>query len=97
MANEKKTDWKEKELGALWLREGKNTKFLSGFIKDPETGEKQQVIVFKNKKDENTHEKAPDYSIFKNDFNDEKKPSEKKSAPAKEESVPDVDEDEVPF
>ena len=29
---EKQSDWKNRELGALWVRSGKNQKYLSGTI-----------------------------------------------------------------
>ena len=50
---------KEDELGALWIREGKSGKFLSGKLKDG-----TEIVVFKNvhKKD---GEKGPDYRIYR--------------------------------
>ncbi len=54
-----KSEWDNRELGALWVstKNGSNEKYLTGKIK----GEK--VIIFKNKyKEENA--KAPDYKVY---------------------------------
>lgn len=62
MAEQVKSEWKEKEIGALWIKNGKQQDFLSGKIEVD--GRVQQVIVFRNKgkKPEN---KAPDYIVYK--------------------------------
>jgi len=67
MSNQNGNDneWKERELGALWRRSGKNQKYLSGYIKVGDEMEEKEVrlIVFTNKyKSEN--EKAPDFVIY---------------------------------
>lgn len=55
-------DWSKREIGALWKKEGKNQKYLSGYFKD-ELGERVEIVVFANKfKDQN--EKAPDYRVY---------------------------------
>ena len=60
---ENKSDWSKRDIGALWKREGKNQKYLSGYVKVEGSGEEIKVVVFanKNKKD---NEKAPDYRIY---------------------------------
>jgi uncharacterized protein (DUF736 family) len=77
---------KENELGALWLKDGKNGKYMSGKLTTP-GGEELNVVVFKNnyKKDN-----QPDYRILK---------SEPKGASnAQEQAVKDVFEDDsIPF
>jgi len=45
---------------ALWLKEGKKGKFMSGEIEV--SGEKLRVMVFKNDKGDN--DKRPDYRIM---------------------------------
>ncbi len=63
--NTSDNEWKERELGALWRRSGKNQKYLSGYIKLGDELEEREVrlIVFTNKyKSEN--EKAPDFVIY---------------------------------
>jgi len=44
MSDTKNDEWKERELGALWLKEGKSGKFFSGKVGD------QEVVVYKNDK-----------------------------------------------
>lgn len=63
--NTSDNEWKQRELGALWRRSGKNQKYLSGYIKLGDELEEKEVrlIVFTNKyKSEN--EKAPDFVIY---------------------------------
>lgn len=60
--------------GALWLKNGKKGKFLSGQIEI--NGEKHGVLIFKNKnKREGT--KQPDYQIFWAEGKTEKPASQK--------------------
>jgi hypothetical protein len=54
--NEKNSEWKEREIGALWKREGKNQSYLTGKLKD------QQVIVFENTNKRS--DKAPDFIMY---------------------------------
>ena len=52
---ETKSDWQKRELGALWVREGKNQKYLSGHMKVETTAgvqESVRVVVFTNKNKE---------------------------------------------
>lgn len=51
---------KEESIGALWVKDGKNDKFMTGQIKID--GVVTRVIVFKNKYKETT--KHPDYKIY---------------------------------
>ena len=51
---------KNKSIGALWLKEGKNGKFMSGSIEIE--GRKHNFVVFKNSYKE--QDKQPDYKIF---------------------------------
>ena len=61
--------WRSRELGALWVRSGKNQKYLSGTINIetmPGVTEALKVVVFTNKgRDKN--EKAPDYVIYRSE------------------------------
>jgi hypothetical protein len=61
--------WRNRELGALWVRSGKNQKYLSGTINIetmPGVTEALKVVVFTNKgRDKN--EKAPDYVIYRSE------------------------------
>lgn len=61
MSEQKQNDeWKERELGALWLKESSNgsTKFLSGKIGD------QEVVAYRNKQYEEGGNK-PLYHVYK--------------------------------
>lgn len=56
-------DWSDREIGALWKYDGKNQKYLSGYIKTS-SGEELKVVVFSNKfRKEN--EKSPHFRIYK--------------------------------
>jgi len=58
------TAWKDShpEVGALWIKEGKGQKFMSGYV-EVEGGEKKRVIVYSNKyKDQNDN--APDFRMY---------------------------------
>jgi uncharacterized protein (DUF736 family) len=77
---------KENELGALWLKDGKNGKYMSGKLTTP-GGEDVQIVVFKNNYKQKDNQ--PDYRILK---------SEPKGASnAQEQAVRDVFESDVPF
>ena len=51
----------ENSIGALWVKQGKTTKFYSGYIEVD--GKKIEVIAFKN--DTSKNPKAPSVKIFK--------------------------------
>lgn len=60
--NKQQSEWQKRDIGALWKREGKNEKYLSGYFKD-ELGEQVDIVIFSNsyKKD---NPKAPDYRVY---------------------------------
>ena len=67
--SEKQSEWKNRELGALWVRSGKGQKYLSGTINVetmPGLTEALKVVVFTNKGKEK-NERAPDYVIYKSE------------------------------
>lgn len=77
---------KEDELGALWLKEGKSGKYMSGRIEV--NGEKINIVVFKNTYKEK--ENQPDYKILRS--------RPKIGAQVRQESVAaDYFEDDIPF
>ena len=63
--NETENEWRQRELGALWRRSGKNQKYLSGYVKIGDELDEREVrlIVFTNKY-KNENEKAPDFVIY---------------------------------
>jgi len=86
--NKSKSDWSKRDIGALWRRDGKNQKFLSGKITIGEFGEEKeiQIVVFKNKFKEKDNQ--PDFRIY------EDKPMEKKSSPSVDNSVKEEEGDD---
>tara|TARA_R100000008_G_scaffold45674_1_gene26825 strand:- start:1434 stop:1730 length:297 start_codon:yes stop_codon:yes gene_type:complete len=66
------SDWKERELGALWRREGRSQNFLSGMIRLNEGGTEREikVVVFTNK-GKAKNERAPDFIIYQDTPRDE--------------------------
>jgi hypothetical protein len=67
--SEKQSEWKNRELGALWVRSGKGQKYLSGTINVetmPGLTEALKVVVFTNKGKEK-NERAPDYVIYRSE------------------------------
>tara|TARA_B000000557_G_scaffold257453_1_gene250775 strand:- start:3210 stop:3494 length:285 start_codon:yes stop_codon:yes gene_type:complete len=77
-------DWKDREIGALWRKNGKNQKYLSGYVKLGDELEPQEVrlMVFTNKY-KNENEKAPDFVVYQAG---ESKP-QKQSVAQKQEAV----------
>ena len=59
------SDWKKRELGALWRREGKKQNYLSGILKIGDFGVERElrVVVFTNK-GKAKNEKAPDFIMY---------------------------------
>ena len=71
--SEKQSEWRNRELGALWVRNGKNQKYLSGTINVetmPGVTEPVKVVVFTNKGKEK-NERAPDYVIYRSEDRDQ--------------------------
>jgi uncharacterized protein (DUF736 family) len=55
-----KSEWAEREMGALWKRENSNQKYLTGKIKVD--GVEKNVVIFSNKhKQKDTH---PDFRVY---------------------------------
>ena len=67
--DKQESKWRSRELGALWVRNGKNQKYLSGTINVetmPGVTEPVKVVVFTNKGREK-NEKAPDYVVYRSE------------------------------
>jgi uncharacterized protein (DUF736 family) len=65
MSNTKESEWKKRERGALWKKQGQSQNYLTGVIKSlDDMGQevKSKVIVFANKN--KTSENAPDFIIY---------------------------------
>jgi len=52
---------KEKDIGALWVKEGQHGKYMSGSVEI--NGEKIRIVVFKNNYKQ--EDKYPDYRIYR--------------------------------
>ena len=83
MSNEqKKNDWQERELGALWAKKSNNgSQYMTGHIELKGQAGKVQLVVFKNKSKYNEDgtvksENAPDLRIYLSESKEER---EKKS------------------
>ena len=70
------SEWRERELGALWVRQGKGQKYLSGHLEVetmPGVKEKVKVVVFSNK-GKAKNEQAPDYVVYRSVDRDASQP-----------------------
>ena len=68
--NEKRNEWKEREVGALWVQNSaKGQKYMTGHVSINPNSDNTKVVIFENsnKKDENgkiKNEKAPDFRVY---------------------------------
>jgi uncharacterized protein (DUF736 family) len=86
------SEWRKRELGALWVRQGKTgQKYLTGHVEletMPGVTEKVKVVVFSNKgKSEN--ERAPDYVMYRS-VDAEAAPTEQVREEATEEALEEL-------
>mgnify|MGYP001296921000 CR=1 FL=1 len=89
--NTKKNEWREREVGALWMKQGTTQDFMSGHCSVND--EKVELVVFKNKN--KTSDRAPDYILYKNRRLDEQGTSQK-SATQSNGGATSSDPEEVP-
>ncbi|MAR66759.1 MAG: hypothetical protein CL833_05855 [Crocinitomicaceae bacterium] len=67
--NGQESKWRSRELGALWVKNGKNQKYLSGSVNVetmPGVTETLKIVVFTNKNREK-NERAPDYVVYRSE------------------------------
>ena len=84
-------EWKERELGALWVKNGRSGDFLSGHCLVD--GSRVEMVVFRNKN--KTSDRAPDYILYKSKPLDQNSATQK--TPLKEGSSEQASaSDEVP-
>ena len=89
---QKNNDWKERELGALWVKKSlSGTQYMTGHIELKDASGKVQMVVFKNKHKYNedgsvANEKAPDFRLYKSEDKEQRQnsgqDSPKEAAPA---------------
>jgi uncharacterized protein (DUF736 family) len=58
---EQKSEWSQRELGALWKRESPNQKYLTGRIQVD--GKEVNVVVFMNK--HKSKDNQPDFRVYR--------------------------------
>ena len=99
MSDEQKTnDWKERELGALWVKKSlSGTQYMTGHIELKDASGKVQLVVFKNKHKLNedgtvANDKAPDFRVYKSADREQRQNNEG-AAPKQEAAVATSDED----
>ena len=100
--NSQESKWRSRELGALWVRSGKNQKYLSGSVNIetmPGVTETLKVVVFTNKNREK-NERAPDYVVYRSEDPVEKVAQEAaqevSSASSSSSSKQDESSEEIP-
>ena len=81
--------WEQREIGAMWKRDGVNQKYLVGRLKldkIPEGAEELNIVVFSNKnKAKDTH---PDFRVYISKSKEEREAeSQDVASPAVEEKV----------
>ena len=85
---QKNNDWKERELGALWVKKSlTGTQYMTGHVELKDASGKVQLVVFKNKHKYNedgtvANDKAPDFRLYVSEGRDESKQNTNASAPA---------------
>ena len=86
---QKNNEWKERELGALWVKKSlSGTQYMTGHVELKDSTGKVQLVVFKNKHKYNedgsiANDKAPDFRLYKSESREERQDGEG-SEPAKE-------------
>ena len=84
--NTKKSEWRERELGALWIKQGNSSKdYMTGHCSVND--EKISVVGFKN--NNKSSDRAPDYVIYKHKPREEEGATSSTSANVNEE-VPEL-------
>jgi len=78
---QKNNDWKERELGALWVKKSLNgTQYMTGHIELKDASGKLQLVIFKNKHKHNedgtvANDKAPDFQVYKSESREQQQGS----------------------
>lgn len=85
---QKNNDWKERELGALWVKKSlTGTQYMTGHVELKDASGKVQLVVFKNKHKYNedgtvANDKAPDFRLYVSEGREEGKQNTNASAAA---------------
>lgn len=65
MADNDKTNWQEREVGALWKNQGRNQTYLTGHVTPPadwKPGDQVKLVIFSNKNKNKTNQ--PDFRMY---------------------------------
>lgn len=98
MSENKQSEWKEREVGALWkkISNGNKANYCTGYIVSDELGNKvkQRVIMFSNKNKSN--DKSPDFILYTStETSNEASPAPYAKVP-KSAVTANVEDDDVP-
>ena len=83
---QKNNDWKERELGALWVKKSlSGTQYMTGHIELKDVSGKVRLVVFKNKHKYNedgsiANDKAPDFRLYKSEDREQQANSGKEAS-----------------
>lgn len=81
MAENNKTDWQARKIGALWShKSGTGKKYMTGEVTI--NGKPTKVVVFKNIHKKDPSDKGPDLNIYLSENQDAPKPQKAKVAVA---------------
>ena len=100
--NTKESAWKQREIGALWKKEGKSQNYFSGKLKlkDFEGKSELNIVGFSNKKREESPN-APDVILYvsapREETTDLTKPPFKKEVEKEVEEKEVEDDENLPF
>jgi uncharacterized protein (DUF736 family) len=85
---QKNNDWKERELGALWVKKSlTGTQYMTGHVELKDATGKVQLVVFKNKHKYNedgsvANDKAPDFRLYMSEVREDGKQNANTNASA---------------
>jgi uncharacterized protein (DUF736 family) len=96
--NDKNSQWKEREVGALWKKKSDKGSYCTGYLVVDELGQKikRRVIMFANK--QKNKETSPDFIVYlsNEDNADEAKTARPKTTAAKAPAPVAVASDDIP-
>ena len=98
---QKNNDWKERELGALWVKKSlTGTQYMTGHIELKDASGKVQLVVFKNKHKYNedgsvANDKAPDFRLYKSEDREQRQGSGGEAPQEKAAATTSTDEESL--
>lgn len=102
---QKNNDWKERELGALWVKKSlTGTQYMTGHVELKDATGKVQLVVFKNKHKYNedgsvANDKAPDFRLYMSEVREDgnQNTNTNASAPAAPAATANATSEEIEF